>query len=236
MKSIDAVLVGDSMGNVEYGYDNTLPVTYEQILDRVKVVSSTLEKIPVIADMPFLSYGISLESDICNCGNMLKIGGANGVKIEGGREKKELIRRLTDLGIAVQGHIGLKPQHFNREGGYKIAGKNEKETEELVQDALELEKAGIFSLILECVTEEAAKIITENTKVSTIGIGSGKYCDGQISVVNDLLGLSEYIPSFTKTYVQLDSIIEKALKQWTEDIITGKFPEKAFHRKDEMKK
>lgn len=227
---IDAILVGDSMANVEYGYDSTLPITFEQILDRVKIVSINTKNKPVIADMPFLSYGVDLKYDILNCGKMLKEGFANGVKIEGGKEKVELIKKLTDIGIPVQGHIGLKPQHFNKEGGYKIAGKNEREIEILLEDALELQKAGIFSLILECVTDEAAKIITDNLNIPTIGIGSGKNVDGQIAVVNDLLGLSTYIPSFTKKYVDLSNIIKETLKTWCNDIKDGKYPEKWFSK------
>jgi|YNPMSStandDraft_2_1061718.scaffolds.fasta_scaffold00012_66 3-methyl-2-oxobutanoate hydroxymethyltransferase len=231
IESIDAILVGDSMANVEYGYDLTIPITVEQILDRVKIVSNNTINKPVIADMPFLSYGIDIRDDILNCGRMIKEGNANAVKIEGGREKCELIKKLVDIGIAVMGHIGLKPQHYNIEGGYKIAGKTDKEIDELLIDAKALEDAGVFSIILECVTDEASKIITENLKIPTIGIGSGKNCDGQIAVINDLLGLSSYIPSFTKKYIDLNSIVKDKLNEWCNDVLQKKYPEKWFNKK-----
>ncbi|MCX8058038.1 MAG: 3-methyl-2-oxobutanoate hydroxymethyltransferase [Spirochaetes bacterium] len=232
IEEIDAILVGDSMANVEYGYESTIQITFEQMLDRVKIVSQNTLNKPVIADMPFLSYGVEIKYDILNCGRMIKEGYANAIKIEGGKEKIELIKRLSDIGVPVQGHIGLKPQHHNKEGGYKIAGKTDKEIEELLDDAIQLQNAGIFSLILECVTDEASKIITESLKIPTIGIGSGKNVDGQIAVINDLLGLSYYIPSFTKKYVDLNTIIKETLISWCNDIYSGKYPEKWFNKKD----
>lgn len=226
---IDAILVGDSASNVIYGNDTTLPITFEQMLNHVKMVTKATEKTPVIADMPFLSYGISIEDSIKNCGLMIKEGFANAIKIEGGKEQADLVKKLVDLGIPVQGHIGLKPQHFYVLGGYKIAGKNEKEAENLIEDAKALEKAGAFSIILELITEEVAKKITESINIPTIGIGSGKFVDGQIVVINDILGLGGYVPSFIKKYADLNKIISDAVKNYASEVINEKFPEKSFH-------
>ncbi len=230
IEQIDAILVGDSVANVEYGYNSTLPITFDQMLNHVSIVSNTCVNKPVIADMPFLSYGISIEESIFNCGRMIKEGGANAVKIEGGKIFGELVYKLTSIGIPVMGHIGLKPQHFNIMGGYKIAGKTDDEIEELIDDAITLEQAGAFSIILECVTEEASKAITNSISIPTIGIGSSKFCDGQICVLNDLLGLSSYIPSFMEKYVDLASLSKQAIEKWAEDVIEGKFPKNAFHK------
>lgn len=230
IEQIDAILVGDSVANVEYGYNSTLPITFEQMLNHVSIVSRTCVNKPVIADMPFLSYGVSLKDSLSNCGRMVKEGGANAVKIEGGKIFGELIYKLTSIGVPVMGHIGLKPQHYNTMGGYKIAGKTDDEIEELIDDAITLEQAGAFSLILECVTEEASKAITSSVSIPTIGIGSGKYCDGQICVLNDLLGLSSYIPSFMEKYVDLATLSKEAIEKWADDVVGGKFPKNAYHK------
>ncbi|MFN3410997.1 MAG: 3-methyl-2-oxobutanoate hydroxymethyltransferase [Exilispira sp.] len=230
IEDIDAILVGDSVANVEYGYDSTLPITLDQMLNHVSIVSKTCKNKPVIADMPFLSYGASINDSIINCGRMIKEGAANAVKIEGGKEFAELVYKLTTIGIPVMGHIGLKPQHYNLMGGYKIAGKTDDEIEELIDDAIALEQAGSFSLILECVTEEAAKAITNSVSIPTIGIGSSKYCDGQICVLNDLLGLSSYIPSFMEKYVDLAELSKKAIENWAKDVLEGSFPKNSFKK------
>jgi len=230
IEEIDAILVGDSVANVEYGYETTIPVNMEQMLNHVSIVSETCKQKPVIADMPFLSYGVSTADSIKNAGRMMKEGKANGVKIEGGKEFAELVYKMTMIGIPVMGHIGLKPQHYNVMGGYRISGKNEDQVEELIADAVALEQAGIFSLILECVTEEAAKAITNAISIPTIGIGAGKYCDGQICVLNDLLGLSSNIPSFMEKYVDLFSISKDAIEKWAKDVISGTFPKTSFHK------
>lgn len=230
IESIDAILVGDSVANVEYGYESTLPITFEQMLNHVSIVSRTCKNKPVIADMPFLSYGTSLKESLTNCGRMIKEGGANAVKIEGGKIFGELVYKLTSIGIPVMGHIGLKPQHYNIMGGYKIAGKNDDEIEELIDDAITLEQAGAFSIILECVTEEAAKAITNSISIPTIGIGSGKFCDGQICVLNDLLGLSTYIPSFMEKYIDLKVLSKEAIERWAKDVIDKNFPKNSFHK------
>ncbi len=227
---IDAILVGDSVANVEYGYESTIPITFDQMLNHVSIVSRTCKNKPVIADMPFLSYGSSLNDSLINCGRMIKEGGANAIKLEGGKYFAELVYKLTSIGIPVMGHIGLKPQHYNIMGGYKISGKNDDETEELIDDAISLEQAGAFSIILECVTEEATKAITNSVSIPTIGIGSGKFCDGQIAVINDILGLSNYIPSFMEKYVDLAELSKKAISDWAEDVINGKFPKNSYHQ------
>ena len=230
INQIDAILVGDSVANVEYGYDSTLPVTFEQMLNHVSIVANTCKNKPVIADMPFLSYGTNINESLLNCGRMIKEGGANAVKIEGGKYFAELVYKLTSIGIPVMGHIGLKPQHFNIMGGYKISGKTDDEIEELIDDAITLEQAGAFSLILECVTEEAAKAITNSVSIPTIGIGSGKYCDGQICVINDILGLSSYIPSFMEKYIDLAELSKEAIQKWADDVMNGIFPKNSYHK------
>lgn len=230
IEDIDAILVGDSVANVEYGYNSTLPITFEQMLNHVTIVSRTCINKPVIADMPFLSYGASINDSIINCGRMIKEGGANAIKIEGGKIFGELVYKLTSLGIPVMGHIGLKPQHYNIMGGYKIAGKTDDEIEELIDDAVTLEQAGAFSIILECVTEEASKAITNSVSIPTIGIGSGKFCDGQICVINDLLGLSSYIPSFMEKYIDLFSLSKEAIQKWAKDVLDNQFPKNAYHK------
>ncbi len=223
--NIDAILVGDSLANVDYGYDTTLKLTYDQIIDRVKIVSKAATNKPVVADMTFLSYGVNESESIRNAGNLIKKGGANGIKLEGGEEFAELIYKLTRIGIPVQGHIGLKPQHYYFDSGYKFVGKNEKQINQLIADAKALEEAGAFSLILECVTTKAVNAIKENTNIPLIGIGSGQNTHGQIVVVNDILGMSDYIPSFIKKYTDLNSIIKNAILDYTEDVIMKKFPE-----------
>ncbi len=230
IEEIDAILVGDSVANVEYGYDSTLPITFDQMLNHVSIVSKTCKNKPVIADMPFLSYGTSLKESLINCGRMIKEGGANAVKLEGGKIFAELVYKLTNIGIPVMGHIGLKPQHYNIMGGYKVSGKTDDEIEELIDDAISLEQAGAFSIILECITEEAAKAITNSITIPTIGIGSGIYCDGQICVLNDILGLSSYIPSFMEKYVDLSEISKEAIKNWVKDVIDVKFPKNSFRK------
>lgn len=222
---IDAILVGDSLGMVILGYKNTLPVTIDEMLHHTKAVVRGISKQLIIVDMPIGSYHISEEEAVKNAMRLIKEGGAEGVKIEGGRKRASLIKRLIDAEVPVMGHIGLTPQSVNIFGGYKIQGRNKEEEERLVEDALSIQEAGAFSIVLECIPVEVAKEITENLKIPTIGIGSGWYCDGQILVLQDMLGYWEKNPyKFVKTYSNLYNEISKAIQKYCNEVREGKFP------------
>lgn len=221
---IDVILVGDSLGNNVLGYKNTIPVTMEEMIIHVAAVRRGAPEAFVVADMPFLSYQISIEKAIENAGTFLKVG-ANAVKIEGGEEFGDLVERLVNSGIPVMGHIGLTPQSVNRFGGYRVQGKTEGSRDYLIRSAKELEKRGAFAIVLELVVEDVAKEITESVSIPTIGIGSGKHCDGQVLVWHDLLGLNpDFSPRFSKKYVDLYSIVVEALKRFKEEVKNGVFP------------
>lgn len=222
---VDILLVGDSVGPIFSGYENTLPVTTEEILYHTKAVNRARKNALLVADMPFLSYQVSYEEAVKNCGLMLKAG-AEAVKLEGGQEIADLVRKLSLSGIPVMGHIGLTPQSVHSMGGYKVQGKTEESRKKLITSAKALEEAGVFSIVLECVPEDVAREITETISVPTIGIGAGRYCDGQVLVINDILGLFEgFRPKFVKKYVDLAPIIENAVKSYIEEVKAGKFPE-----------
>lgn len=221
---IDVILVGDSLGNNVLGYKNTIPVTMEEMIIHVAAVRRGAPEAFIVADMPFLSYQISIEKAIENAGTFLKVG-ANAVKIEGGEEFGDLVERLVNSGIPVMGHIGLTPQAVNRFGGYRVQGKTEGSRDYLIRSAKELEKRGAFAIVLELVVEDVAKEITESVSIPTIGIGSGKHCDGQVLVWHDLLGLNpDFSPRFSKKYVDLYSIVVEALKRFKEEVKNGVFP------------
>ena len=222
---IDAILVGDSLSNVVLGYPNTLAVTMEEMLHHTKAVARAARRALVIGDMPFLSYQASVEDAVRNAGRFLKEGGAEAVKVEGGRSVLDEIEAILRAGIPVQGHVGLTPQWIHQFGGFKVRGKSEAAARMILEDAKELELAGVFSLVLECVPWQLAKLITESVEVPTIGIGAGSYCDGQVLVLHDLLGLSgQRVPKFVKRYVKLESTIANALTSFKRDVKAGKFP------------
>lgn len=223
---IDIILVGDSVGNVVLGYDNTLPVTMEEMLHHTRAVKRGVKSALLVGDMPFLSYQTSIEEGIRNAGLFLKAG-AEAVKIEGGREFIPLIEKLTHSGIPVMGHIGLTPQWIHSFGGYRIQGRTAKDALALMEDALLLEKAGIFALVLEGVPVQVAKLITESLSIPTIGIGAGKYCDGQILVFHDLFGWGDFIPKHSKVMVDLKAIISEGVQRYIEEVKQGVFPEEA---------
>ncbi|MFH0931631.1 MAG: 3-methyl-2-oxobutanoate hydroxymethyltransferase, partial [Candidatus Zixiibacteriota bacterium] len=201
---IDSILVGDSANMVFYGAKNTLSITLEQMLYHTKAVSSAVKRALVIGDMPFLSYQTSISGAILNAGRFLKEGGAEGVKIEGGLEMIETVKRLIEVGIPVMGHIGMTPQSTGKFGGYSVQGKNEKGAQYLLESAKALEEVGCFSIVLECIPRELAEKITSSLKIPTIGIGAGLDCDGQVLVVNDILGLyEEFKPKFVRRYAEL---------------------------------
>jgi len=232
---IDAILVGDSLGMVIQGNETTLPVTVEEMIYHVKAVRRGVTRAMVIADMPFLSYQVSRQDAIFNAGLMLKEGGAEAVKLEGGERIADLIEELVSIGIPVMGHIGLTPQSVNVFGGYRVQGRTDTEIERLRNDAKALEEAGVFSIVLESVPVEVAKEITESISVPTIGIGAGPYTDGQVLVFHDYLGIFEDIkPRFVKRYRELGREIIEATKEYIEEVKSGKFPapEHSFYLKD----
>ncbi|KAA3635488.1 MAG: 3-methyl-2-oxobutanoate hydroxymethyltransferase [Calditrichaeota bacterium] len=226
---IDAILVGDSASNVLHGHMNTIPMTMEIMIAHTAAVSRGTENALVIGDMPFLSYQPSDELAILNAGRFLKEGFAEAVKLEGGLEMAERVKKIVDSGIPVMGHIGLTPQSIHKFGGPKVQGKKKKSKEYLIDSALALEDAGCFSIVLELLEAETAKEITEKLKTTaTIGIGAGSECDGQVLVINDMLGLrpDNFNPKFLREYANLTPTIKKAVEQYIADVQSGNYPNK----------
>jgi len=223
---IDIILVGDSLGMVVLGYDSTLPVTMEDMLHHTQAVARGAHKSMIVADMPFLSYQVSPEAALANAGRFLKEADAQAVKLEGGREHAEIVHKMTYAGIPVMAHLGLTPQSVHQLGGYKVQGKKEDAAEKMLQDAIILEEAGAFALVLECVPDKLATEITGALSIPTIGIGAGVHCDGQVLVVNDMLGLYDRMtPKFVKKYANLNLEIKNAVKRYIEDVKTSAFPD-----------
>ena len=219
------ILVGDSLGMTVLGYETTLPVTVEQMLHHTAAVARGVKNALVIADMPFLSYQTSIETGISNCGRMLKEAGADAVKIEGGAFRADLIRALTANGIPVMGHIGLTPQSIREMGGYKIQGRTSAAATQLQADAQALSDAGIFSLVLECIPSALAAEITAAVPVPTIGIGAGPFCDGQVLVSHDMLGLNDQFQlKFVKRYATLAPQMRTAFSTYAQEVADGTFP------------
>lgn len=223
--SIPLILVGDSLAMTMLGYPNTLPVTMTQMLHHVAAVARGVEHALVVADMPFMSYQVSIEQALENAGRFVKEGGAGAVKIEGGRLRVPTVRALTQNGIPVLGHIGLVPQSLRATGGYKVQGRSPEDAQQLLEDAKALEEAGVFALVLECLPAELGATITAGLGVPTIGIGAGPGCDGQILVTHDLLGLySELTPRFVKCYAALGVEMQKAFETYRQEVEQGQFP------------
>jgi 3-methyl-2-oxobutanoate hydroxymethyltransferase len=221
---IPVLLVGDSLANVILGYDTTLPVTMEEMLHHTKAVARGTTNALIIGDMPFASYQISTEEAIRNATRFLKEGGAHAVKVEGAQT--ELTSALVERGIPVMGHLGLTPQSVHAMGGYRVQGRTEEAADRLLQDAHNLEKAGIFSLVLEGIPTGVAKTITESMTAPTIGIGAGPHCDAQVLVITDLLGLgSGKYPKFVKPYANLREQILEAVGAFRADVVAGTFPD-----------
>ncbi|MCT4605679.1 MAG: 3-methyl-2-oxobutanoate hydroxymethyltransferase [Marinisporobacter sp.] len=222
---VDSLLVGDSLGMVMLGYENTLQVTVEDMIHHIKAVSRGVKRTMVVGDMPFLSYHISVEESIRNAGRLIQEGGAHVVKLEGGRDVIDQVKGIVKAQIPVIGHLGLTPQSINMFGGFKVQGKSEEAARKILEDALLLQEAGVFSIVLECVPKKLAKLISERLEIPTIGIGAGKYCDGQVLVAQDMLGMyTDFTPKFVKKYANLNESIVEATKSYIEEINTGVFP------------
>ena len=222
---IELILVGDSLGMTMLGYPNTIPVTVEEMLHHTKAVARGVRNALVVADLPFLSYEVSVDQAIATAGRFIKEGGAGAVKIEGGAFRAPVVRALLENGIPVLGHIGLTPQSIHKTGGYRVQGKGAADARRLLRDAKELEKAGVFALVMECVPAALGGRITRSVKIPTIGIGAGPACDGQILVVHDLLGLySGVSPRFVKQYANLGAAMGKAFAAYRGEVEQGKFP------------
>lgn len=222
---VDILLVGDSLAMVELGLPNTLGVGMEEMLHHTRAVARAEPKALLAVDMPFMSYGVSREETVRNAGRLIKEGGAEAVKLEGGRRVRDEIASLVDREIPVMGHVGLTPQSIHRMGGYKVQGKGEKGAEEVLRDALAVQEAGAFSVVLESIPAALAERITAELRVPTIGIGAGAGCDGQVLVVHDMLGLYEKGNfRFVKVYARLGELAEEAIKEYVKEVQEGVFP------------
>lgn len=222
---INGILVGDSVGMVCLGYEDTISVTMEDMIHHTKAVARGAQNALVVADMPFMSYQTSVYDAVFNAGRLMKEGRAQAVKLEGGVDMCDRIEAITKASIPVMAHIGLTPQSVNSLGGFKVQGKSEEAAKELIEAAKAVEKAGAFAIVLECVPAKLAEIISKEISIPTIGIGAGANCDGQILVYQDMLGMfSDFIPKFVKKYADLGSIMTEAFKGYIEEVSTGAFP------------
>ncbi|WP_301553534.1 3-methyl-2-oxobutanoate hydroxymethyltransferase [Desulfuribacillus stibiiarsenatis] len=222
---IEVILVGDSLGMVVLGYDSTIPVTIEDMIHHGKAVVRGVKRSLVVIDMPFMSYHISLADTLANAAKIMQLTGAASVKLEGGSEISETVRVLTSSGIPVMGHIGLLPQSVHQYGGYMVQGKDIEAAKKLLLDAKELEAAGAYAIVLECVPFELAKSITEQINIPTIGIGAGNNCDGQVLVIHDMLGIQGNVsPKFVKQYNSLSTEIQNSLQQYIHEVKNRLFP------------
>jgi 3-methyl-2-oxobutanoate hydroxymethyltransferase len=223
---VDVLLVGDSAGMVMLGYENTIPVTMEQMELFTEAVSRARQNALIVGDLPFMSYQANISDAITNSGRLIKAG-ADAVKLEGGQEMANTIKAIVETGIPVMGHIGLQPQTTMLSQGYRVQGRTKDTAIKLIEDSKALEKAGVFSIALEMVSHEVAKIISESINIPTIGIGSGKNCDGQVLVIHDMLGMYDKLkPKFVKRYLSLSKDITKAVESYKKDVESGRFPTK----------
>ena len=231
---LDIILVGDSLGMVSQGQENTLSVTMDNMIYHTRAVKQGAKRALVVSDMPFMSYQVSVEQAVTNAGRLIQDGGASAIKLEGGAIMADRVRTITQVGIPVMGHIGLTPQSVHQFGGYKVQGKNYLESRKIKQDASDLQNAGIFALVLEGIPSELGEEITSELKIPTIGIGAGAKCDGQILVLHDLLGLNQdFVPKFVKQYAQLADNLKIAVTEFIEEVKTESFPsqEHIYHSK-----
>lgn len=222
---VDIILVGDSMGNVIHGYGNSIPVSLDEITSACIAVKRGTERAMVVADMPFGSYHVNADTSVQNALRLMKYGGAEAVKLEGGRNRADLVRRLVDEEIPVVAHIGLTPQSVYKMGGYRVQGRTADQARRLIDDAKALEQAGAFAIVLELVPREVAEIITNELTISTIGIGAGLHCDIQVLVLHDLVGMSfGRLPRFVRQYVNLREIMTDAIQRWASDVKSDAYP------------
>jgi len=229
---IDIILVGDSVGCVFQGQPNTLPVTLDEMIYHTRAVARGIKRALLVSDMPFLSYQVSREQAIKNAGRLLQEGGAEAVKLEGGAAIHKTIEAIVAIGIPVMGHVGLTPQSVHRFGGYKVQGKSKEQRQQVIADALAVEAAGVFAVVLEGIPLDLAKEITERLSIPTIGIGAGPHCDGQVLVIHDMLGLfDDFTPKFVKRYVDLKPLLIGAVQGFIKEVREEVFPgkEHSFH-------
>ncbi len=225
---IPIILVGDSLGQVVLGYDSTVPVTMDEMVHHIKAVVRGTQRAHVVGDLPFLSYQADIAEAVRNAGRLLKEGGAQSVKLEGGRHMAETVRRIVRSGIPVMGHVGLTPQAVNQLGGFRVQGKTSKAAVELLEDARALEEAGAYALVLELVPAQLAEIVSDRLSIPTIGIGAGVHCDGQVQVFHDLVGLfTDFVPRHARAYANLAAAIRDATSQYVGDVGDGTFPSDA---------
>jgi 3-methyl-2-oxobutanoate hydroxymethyltransferase len=224
-QDIDMLLVGDSLGNVKLGYENTLSVTIGDMIYHTKSVKRGNAGALLVTDMPFMSYESNIEEAVKNAGRIIKEGGAEAVKLEGGVEIEEQVKAIVNAKIPVVGHLGLTPQAINKFGGFKVQGRTQKSHDKLISDAKIIENAGAFAITLEAIPEHLAKEVTEILNIPTIGIGAGCYCDGQVLVVDDMIGMFDnFTPKFVKKYANVSQIVKTAVKEYIEEVKEGKFP------------
>src|SRR5262245_40610804 len=229
---IDIFLVGDSLGNVILGLDTTIPVTLDAMIHHTRAVARGASRALVVADMPFLTYQVSAEEALRNAARLFQEGGAAALKLEGGRPVADVVRRLT-AGLPVMGHVGLTPQHVHRLGGMRQQAREEEAAQELIRDALALEDAGAFAVVIESVPDAVAEAVTARLKIPRIGIGAGPHCDGQVLVSYDMLGLFDtHVPKFVRQYAQLGELIVDAARNYASDVCEGVYPQSAAARRD----
>lgn len=234
---VDSILVGDSLGMVMLGYETTLEVTMDDMIHHTKAVSRGTKNALVIGDMPFMSYHVSIEDTLRNAGRFIKEAGAQAVKLEGGIEMVDKIKALVAAKIPVMGHLGLTPQSVNMFGGFKVQGKSAEQAQAILDDARALEAAGVFSIVLECVPDKLAKLITESISIPTIGIGAGNTCDGQVLVIQDVLGMYKGLqPKFVKRYKETGDDIIEGVQSYIKEVKSGAFPDEShiFGMKDDI--
>lgn len=216
---VNGILIGDSLGMVIKGEEDTLAVTMDEIIYHTKAVKKGAKNALIVSDMPFLSYHVSIEQAVLNAGRLIKEGGANAVKLEGGANVAAQIKAIVDAQIPVMGHIGLTPQSVNAFGGFKVQGKSEAAAKQLIDDAVLIEKAGAFSIVLEGIPEKVAELITNAVSIPTIGIGAGKHCDGQILVYQDMLGMfNDFVPKFVKQYANVGTVMRDAISSYVKEV------------------
>jgi 3-methyl-2-oxobutanoate hydroxymethyltransferase len=232
---VDILLVGDSLGNVILGLDTTIPVTLDAIVHHTRAVTRGASRALVVSDMPFLTYQVSTEQAMRNAARLFQEGGAAAVKLEGGRAVADTVRRLVAAGLPVMGHVGLTPQHVHRLGGMRQQARDEQAAQEMILDALALEDAGAFAMVLEAIPDAVAQAVTSRLHVPTIGIGAGPHCDGQVLVSYDILGMFDgFVPPFVKQYAQLGDVILNAARDYADDVRHGIYPQATGARRDSV--